>query len=973
MDRVSPDSIFSTSAGHAQQTSHNNNSNQQQTLNRGRLPDPFSPTPSPPQQQQLQSEKRFNLHNRRLQLRNAGFRGTPLPNRRISAQLSRWRTPSGETIEPELDKENNSVTTSPPTVESQSRGSRGRNSSKKVNILQEISYSTQRRRKHSPRPSVAGLFQNCVDTPAVDQSTSRSVSRGTASLEPALELETPVNSDTFELMRSRDEITISADSSPQLNNSIGRNSLRGQKKRRAGLWTSSAEASRYIEHLETQLSASISQVEALKEPPMKPQIAKLKMLNEECKFLKQELEEWQEKFDARVSEEVECRTGNESDSRRKLAAFEREMEIKDGKINELEWEIESMTQKLRDFQSLDSTNRNLERRVDVLTGLLAQSPTRAESGFSPRHECDMASPTRDRTRMKDRPQSMMPRIPPLSPEKDSMFQPLVAPRTDSCEDPSAVDSPSGRPRTNRDSRDITDSEMSTTGRTAPERSSLFTSDRFSLSSDPTSVSQRSSMISQSSSNWGLPLLFSPENQERLQNRDRKMRRFPSGSSSLKPLILPTAAVAMPMPPCYSRCQSIQSSPHDLPSNDFNNPYLSNSAFDTPAQARRRPFPVAEEDSLDALEGRSNYYQSFEEAIAGHRPEMAPNTGNFDESLYDSPPGNDDHDTTSFLDSNYGTNPQRLDVSRNVNTKHNLLSDELPHLSPTYSTYNLDPKTSMPRNWGNHRKLLIDRDITPRPMKPLPRADNSSKCPITPGATSGCTLGIISNYSYFSQIWRNHMDLARRIILRAWKSNWKRLGKLSWWVLGLFVGSQTRDKWFRSTSQGRVFDWHNCSTDAAGNGGPFDRKFPEIGNYVGTRLPAAADRKSSIRAEQVDSGKPENAVSTRFPLGQSACLWARFSLALVFAIGLAFKDGPATLLNDRAEENNASAENSVIEPTKYTQINKQPVIPMSPEPEPEPTSGMPHDPCRGVNSPESQSAEQNLTWTRNLGIEDFMAV
>lgn len=1023
MDRVSPDSIFSTSGlssqqQHQQPSSNNtrNNINNQSSI-RSRLYDsPVSPTPgaSPPQQQpqqQLQPEKRFNLHNRRLQLRNAGFRGTPLPNRRISAQLSRWRTPSGEFIESE-DKENSRVTTSPPPADAQSRGSRGRNSSKKVNILQEISYSTQRRRRqNSPRPSVAGLFQNCFDSPPVDQSSSPSISRGPASLEPALELENPVNADPFEIMRSREEIPISRDASPQLNNSLGRNSLRGQKKRRSGLRTSSADASRYIEHLETQLAASISQVEALKEPPMKPQIAKLKMLNEECKFLKQELEEWQAKFEARVSEEVESRAGNGSDSRKKLAALEREMEIKDGRINELEWEIESMTQKLRDFQSLDTTNRNLERRVDVLTGLLAQSPTRTDSGFSPRHECDTASPTRDKNRMKGRPRSMMPRIPPLSPEKDSMFQPLVAARTDPHEDPaSAVVSPSRAPR-NRDNRDTAGSEISTAGRTAADRSSMFTSasDTFSLSTDPTTISQRSSMISQSSSNWGLPLLFSPENPARHQNRDRKMRRFPSGSSSLKPLILPTAAVAMPMPPCYSGCQSIHSSPHDLSSGDNNYHYHTNTAYDTPP--RRQPFPVVEEDSLDALEGRSNYYQSFEEAIAGHRPDMASNTGNFDETFYDSPPGNTDHDATAILDGDFSPDSQQLDVSRNVNTKYNLLSDELPHLSPSYSTYSLDSKTSLPRGWASHRKRLFDRDITPRPMKSLPETKDSSKYSVNRGAASACTLGIISNYSYFSQIWRNHTDLARRIILRAWRSNWKKLGRLSWWVLGLFVGPQIRDRWLRSTSQGKDFDWHRHSPKAASNSGPFNRRIPEVGQYTGTRLPSATYKKSP--GEQGDGGgKSENSVASRFPLlGRSACLWARFSLALVIAIGLAFKDGPGTLLLDKPEESSGSSGNLRIESsTKALPTNERAQPRIEPEPDPckdgsaaltldepeessvssqnlriksakaipaseqtQPQIEPEPDPCKGESSPEGQSAEQTLTWTRNLGVEDFMAV
>ncbi|KMU89081.1 hypothetical protein CIHG_06883 [Coccidioides immitis H538.4] len=68
----------------------------------------------------------------------------------------------------------------------------------------------------------------------------------------------------------------------------------------------------------------------------------------------------------------------ESQLRSKVRALERELETKDNKIRELEWEAEMDHQRLRSLEAVNSTNRSLERRVDVLTELLAQSPSKSE-------------------------------------------------------------------------------------------------------------------------------------------------------------------------------------------------------------------------------------------------------------------------------------------------------------------------------------------------------------------------------------------------------------------------------------------------------------------------------------------------------------------------------------------------------------------------------------------------------------------
>ena len=76
------------------------------------------------------------------------------------------------------------------------------------------------------------------------------------------------------------------------------------------------------------------------------------------------------------------------------------------------------------------------------------------------------------------------------------------------------------------------------------------------------------------------------------------------------------------------------------------------------------------------------------------------------------------------------------------------------------------------------EILQQRNIDTRPLAAV---------------TIKTIYGTLSRYTtYIREIKRDPTALARRVIANAWHANWKLLGKLSWWVLGLFLGTSRRD-------------------------------------------------------------------------------------------------------------------------------------------------------------------------------------
>jgi hypothetical protein len=560
----------------------------------------------------------LTLPQRRLQLRNAGFRAPRLPSHRFSTRISRWfsekddnHTQRHRTLP--CNREN-----SPPTI--RRRNTKG--SPIPGTILQEITNST--RGRHSGKSTFVPIYEDDQDS-----SPTHSWYHDAPSTQKS-----PIASDTVHENRNEmkpREISGNAQRSPPPLSSPLARQTRGRSKRSLNLRKTSFPASEHIVFLETKLEeVEKSQYSPKTGLPLKD---KIKALTTENNRLQEMFTELEHQFETRLRESVEHKTGVEVSLRRKIKHLEEEIVSKDCTIRELEYRNDASLRDLSNAETykaaverleyekrgLEESNRGLEKRNDVLTELLGHSPARSHHGF------ELPSSVRDCNKRTPRPRSMMPRIPsspthitprrPLSlhgapsPFQHDYFSPFTALQREHdhpCNDGENVD-----PQKFCDDSQSVDSGLG---------------ESCSIRSGNEPISKRSSMHSYSSASpaaWGLPLPPSPtEDSNERSGRKRKTRRFASGSTQLKPLVLPAlnAASGMPqsapLPNIYSSSGYRDISEQSI---DPTTSFLSRS-YDTPTQPRRRSSTWAAEDALQALEGIAEVrYLSFEEALADPGP------------------------------------------------------------------------------------------------------------------------------------------------------------------------------------------------------------------------------------------------------------------------------------------------------------------------------------------------------------------
>jgi hypothetical protein len=598
----------------------------QQTPNRPSaflgVPNTSSPLRRSPQ---TPFETPLSLPQRRLQLRNAGFRAPQLASHRLSTRISRWFSDrdSSHTRRQKIPARNQE--NSPPTVRRRNiQGSQTPSS-----ILQEITNST--RSRYSDQNAFGPIYEDDQDDSPVNSwyHDAPSTQQSPVALEAVRE--------NLSEMKLREISGNAQRSPPPLSSPLARQ-VTGRSKRSLNLRKTSFPASEHIVFLETKLEeVERSQYSPNTGLPLKD---KIKALAAENNRLQELLAELEHQFETRLRESVEHKTGVEVNLRRKIKQLEEEIGSKNSRIRDLEYRDDASQRDLSnaeaykaaferlesDKRGLEETNRSLEKRNDVLTELLGQSPTRAHHGF------ELPSPVRDNNKKTPRPRSMMPRIPsspshsastrPMSfhagpsPFQHDYFSPLSA-LTRQHDHPCKRDDHVDPQRVSDDLRSI-DSGLG---------------DSCSVRSGNETLSKRSSMHSYSFGSpgaWGLPLPPSPTDSSMDKScRKRKTRRFASGSTQLKPLVLPTLNAtsgtpqSAPLPDFHSSQGRRDFSEGSI---DPTYSFLSQ-LYDTPTQSRRRSNTWAAEDALKALEGNSEvHFVSFEEVLAKQTSRSIPETG-----------------------------------------------------------------------------------------------------------------------------------------------------------------------------------------------------------------------------------------------------------------------------------------------------------------------------------------------------------
>ena len=869
-------------------------------------------------------------YHRRLQLRNAGFRGSVLPGRRISPIVGATAQASEPIFSP-LNDENS------PRSSERRILYRENLPPSSVNILQEIHNTAQRGHQARTRGtrSISQVLMHIEDG---TESTTSWYHEHSNNCSPLLLNETP--STMLKLRNgSLNERTPPPLSSPLNKHVKGRNSNRGRHR------SASSEATKYIDHLESQLAAVNTKLSALTSPTRtRTQSAKLKALTTEARSLRQEVSEWEMKFTERVREGKGERMEMELGLKARIRVVEKELETKDARVKELEWEVESMAGRVKHAEALEEINMNLERRIDVLTELVVQSPTKVEISST------TSSPSkRDSSRRTPRPKSMLPRI-PSSPggvrlslnaiTEANLWQDRSRDsRSSIAESPEELDYEPFHQETPSES--VSESQTTSATDSGCIMSPSFRSVQ-SLSSRPTSLQSSTSM---QASSWGLPLPAHSEYNAQPVNRQKKMRRFPSGNCQLKPLILPTAA-GTPSLPASAPIYAYENRPrrnftnHSMdPTSAFLSMPESSSPISTPTQqGRQRSATWQQKRALDALEGRLDSVPLRNECEIIHSPI----------AMSGDEPSKDLVEEFRELQRSRAQSLMN-ELERVKNSTSETLEDGLMPVGAeiggetsfiTIGTDQASSSTTIPEDNLIRRRLRKGQSVTPSPIgiqniksttssiltKSIPspsallRSPKSGSCSALATTTA---QGMFTRLAgVISQSSQNPLILARRFLHQAWLQGSAQLGGMEWWLLGLVFSYRGRKKkrladqktGERPNASGRVGSHPYSQT--AGSLRSAEIYLRDRADSLHTAKERRQARESSrpachsqVRRESMTSfdacifvTPPAQHISVQRcstcvepPSRHTVRLWFRFSLAIILSIGIAIKDGPGALL------------------------------------------------------------------------------
>ncbi|KAL8692866.1 MAG: hypothetical protein Q9218_002189 [Villophora microphyllina] len=725
------------------------------------------------------------------------------------------------------------------------------------------------------------------------------------------------------------EVSFNSRTPPPLSSPLAKQ-RRGPNGNRVTMRSASAEAAKYIEHLESQLVAVNTKLDSLMSPSShKARAAKLRALTSEARSLRQQLEDWEQKFNDRVKDERNQLAEVEMSLTARLQALEDEVEAKDNRVRDLEWEMENMRVRVKEAEGLENVNTDLERRIELLTTLLVQSPTKLEL-------CSAASsPSKaDRRKRTPRPTSMLPRVPQSScPKRLSLnLGPDVRFRRSRPSITSPL-SPSRR------SELATAASLRENGlhradnmQGSKESSDLVSGNSSSFRS-PSSASSRPTSLHSSGSLgahcWGLPLPAEPEGHALGSQKQRRMRRFPSGTASLKPLILPTAAATQSLP----ASAPVQKSAEDRSRRDFSETSLDptaaflskhdfSSPFATPTQPlRQRSSSYAQREALYALEGQCAFVIDKD-----------------DSQTILSPRSSSEEPLETVEEESQDARLSKRERPRSL--REDLAQVELLAINPIddglipYSDQSTDPVPGsevFPSREDGSTTSVSRRHQQPDTPKSAERFETTSriKTPTTkrgipsPKSTMSATVaaehaqGVFCRLtSLVSRTKQGPSALAHRLIRSAWAIGIDRLGGLGWWLLGLIYWSRRRKKKRTADAETIVEEIPSPSLQRRppllGVNGPraaqhSDRmharidgtQYPITTNHYDIPRSLTPSTRSRISEVTFDSRHQPHLIpcpDCQEPSSRrSFRLWFRFSLAIILAVGIAIKDGPGVLL------------------------------------------------------------------------------
>ena len=719
---------------------------------------------------------------------------------------------------------------------------------------------------------------------------------------------------------------------------------------RLGLRSDNVDQSRYIEHLESQLVSAQAKIDTLMSPKTnKMRSAKLRSLTVENHNLRTESSGWAKKAEEMVQQEKLRYADLKVEIKSRLQALEEDLEVKDARIAHFEWELESMRAQVKDAEGLEEANANLEKKIDMLSSMLVNSPDKLEShsvATSPSKCLAQFSPSK-RT---PRPISMLSRVsssPPstrlsLASVSETAFWDSKSRSTSIIEAPEDL-SPLG----NQDEQ--AQSEMSDGGMISPDPSKRFSysgsyydhrnstsygSQTGPSSSRPTSFMSTSSMGAPS---WGVPML--PDGEYRFSNRQRRMRKFPSGSSTLKPLILPVATTAnvQSLPASASIYPSIDTiAKQDVSDSSSTDPNMSfmSGLFDTSQNSTsavsswQRSAKSIREHTLNALEGKHKDVggegKEFDEetcVASGSSPET--------ESVFSR-----SHDCRRVRPKSLQKELEQAEVEQahlnalGISAPDAMGNDLMSGVSRSSSCQypmHLRQPNSTPRA---SPKFNSSSELNPPSTLKTSKPSFFNPTPDNPQSLFARITGLVT------QTKQDPSVLARRILVNAWKLGSASMGGMGWWLIGPLHHHQryhapesSSDTDSHHLADGSLKtrprsngNWQHFSTEIR------DGRVVDSGparEYGGTWV-------TPPRLHSHDEPDKNNAVppflpgSSRgephlFPCDEcvepssrrTLRMWFQFSLTVVLAVGLAVKYGPGVLLADLSDSGHTAICSHVV--------------------------------------------------------------
>lgn len=854
-----------------------------------------------------QPDESPNQQARLLRIRNAGFRGALLPGRRISPIFGSPPNLTDAFLRP-LSDEN-----SPKA--SERRLLHGEDlPPNPVNILQEI-HNTARQRHASPKPGFAAIFEDNTTT-----------GKGGGEIgSPRAEEQydnwsPPIPRFLPKISKLNHNSENNRAASPPSSSPCSR-PIKSRRTNRVNPRSTSLEATKYIEHLESQLTAANAKIESYASPAAnKARSSKVRALSIESRILRQEVFDWEKNFAERVKDELDQHLQLEAGIRSRLQMLEDELEIKDVKMRELEWELDNMRARVKDAEGLQEVNLNLEKRIDVLTSLLVISPTKLDLGSVPSSPCK---------KQGHRSRSILPKGPlspgGMRPSVNTSIEGLFA-RFDSNSSISYSPAKMNQP-IEEDERENLPEE--TAGTSSSSRASASSDPMPTFSSRPTSL--------QSVSSFGLTspegLSGFVESQTTSAIRQRKMRRFPSGTCTLKPLILPKATVTTSIPasaPLYNFSEY----PFDDNSDKSVDPLaaflsqseISSSLSTTDMALHRRRATWTQDETLKALEGKLKQADGSLEASVmygyspisdetSHTPEKAssekqranrPRPLSLEKELELANGDSPNH----FYD---GLIPVEAEA-HSESIRSDLASHE--YASPSSSAL-----SRRQRSWTTGSEITPKQNARCSCMEFLPQPSPPVSTPVTTPLPTKSAFSILTKLaSLISRAKEDPVVLAQRILHNAWTFSSARFGGIGWWLLGLgFRFSQRHSRRFGANTvaveetPSRRFNWQHLSARASRQRAAesYVRNHQVEGDqYADAPHGLALGQEWKISRPECGPSHLDAAAGSELTPQKFACdvceesssrrtfrLWIHLSFAIVLAVGVAIKEGPGVLFTD----------------------------------------------------------------------------